>query len=109
MVMIALAGCTSMRGKADAAYAKGNYVDAAGMYDQLGDPAHRDQARMAELRAELWRVENAGGDLDELLTNRDTWQLPSPAGLDAVTAAAAERIRRTVAAVTWPSRGLATN
>ena len=105
--MIALAGCTSLRGKADAAYANGNYVDAAGMYDQLGDPEHRDQARMAELRAELWRIQHDHGSLEELLANRDAWQLPSPPGLDAVTAAAAERIRSAIAAATWKDGPLA--
>jgi hypothetical protein len=105
--MIALAGCTSLRGKADAAYSSGNYVGAAGMYDQLGDAGRRDQARAAELRAELWRVQNAGGSLEELLDNRDTWHLPGPDGLPPVIEAASDRIRRAVSAATWKDGPLA--
>ena len=57
MVMIALAGCTSLRGKADAAYAHGDYAKAAEMYDQLvrgGDTdaiPRRTQAREVLARA----------------------------------------------------------
>jgi hypothetical protein len=56
-----LPACTTLRGRAEAAYAKGNYLDAAELYDELArdDPkdtaaiAARDRARQAAIRVDV--------------------------------------------------------
>lgn len=114
MVMIVLAGCTSLRGKADAAYAHGDYANAAELYDQLvrgGDQSaipRRTQAREEELRVELYNVQAARaagyefiGKLALLLDQRDTWQgdgaEPLAGGIAFEVAAASAKIGAQVA------------
>jgi hypothetical protein len=117
MVMIALAGCTSLRGKADAAYAHGDYAKAADLYDQLvrgGDTdaiLRRTQAREEELRVELYNVQAARaagyefiGKLALLLDQRDDWDgdgaAPLGGGIAFEVAAASAKIGAEVAART---------
>ena len=114
MVMIALAGCTSLRGKADAAYAHGDYAKAADLYDQLvrgGDSGaipRRTQAREEELRVELYNVQAARaagyeltGMLALLLDQRDAWEgdgaAPLAGGIAFEVAAASAKIGAQVA------------
>jgi hypothetical protein len=114
MVMIALAGCTSLRGKADAAYAHGDYAKAADLYDQLvrgGDTGaipRRTQAREEELRVELYNVQAARAagyefidKLARLLDQRDAWQgdgaAPLAGGIAFEVAAASAKIGAQVA------------
>jgi hypothetical protein len=114
MVLIALAGCTSLRGKADAAYAHGDYAKAADLYDQLvrgGDTGaipRRTQAREEELRVELYNVQAARaagyeyiGKLALLLDQRDAWQgdgaAPLAGGIAFEVAAASAKIGAEIA------------
>lgn len=100
MVLVMLMGCTTMRGRADTAYAHGDYIEAADLYDKLAaaNPqdreviARRDQARTAELKSELADVETARiagldaestGKLALVLAQRDVWGGVTPADLQA--------------------------
>jgi hypothetical protein len=119
LVVMVLAGCTSLRGKADAAFAHGDYAQAAAMYDQLvADSPHdgalikrRTQAREEELRVELYEEQAARaagydftGKLAVLLEQRDTWDgdgaAPLAGGIAFEVAAASARIGAQVAART---------
>jgi hypothetical protein len=85
-----LAGCTSLRDRADSAMQRGDYLQAATMYDQLATAnpkdaaaiARRDQARASVLRVDLYQVQRAreaGQTADAiqklgvLLEHRDGW------------------------------------
>jgi len=101
LVLVAtMMGCTTMRGRADTAYAHGDYIEAAALYDKLvaANPedreviARRDQARAAELKSELADVETARvagldaestGKLALVLAQRDVWGGVTPADLQA--------------------------
>jgi hypothetical protein len=81
-VLALLAGCASVRGRADDAFAEGRYLDAAELYDQVGDAdaiAHRDAARqeaLKQLRAAYHTSASpdvAARQLQELLAYRDGW------------------------------------
>jgi hypothetical protein len=89
-IAILVGGCTSLRGRADEAYSRHDYLKAAELYDQLvkANPkdasavARRAEARDAELRYELVGVQAARGRgqsavaaqrLGELLDRRDAW------------------------------------
>ena len=66
-LLLLLTGCTTMRGRADSAYSKGNYLEAIAIDDQIlrehpNDAAaskHRSAARNAELRVEVKSVQQA--------------------------------------------------
>jgi hypothetical protein len=95
LALLLLAGCATMRGRADDAYAHGNYLEAADLYDKLvaANPrdaqvvAMRDRARAGELRDELMHVQaariarldaEATGLLALLLEQRDVWGGKTP-------------------------------
>lgn len=86
MALIVMAGCSSLRGKGDAAYTHGDYASAAELYDRAVKGGDRDaiplrtKAREEELRVELFFVQTvraAGADptgkLAMLLDQRDAW------------------------------------
>ncbi|MGE3456021.1 MAG: hypothetical protein AB7O24_12980, partial [Kofleriaceae bacterium] len=85
--------CTTLRGRADEAYARGDYLEAAKLYDQMvaEDPRNteavkrRFEARVAALRTMLrstqlarstGRSEAAVNELAKLLHHRDLWGMP---------------------------------
>ncbi|MGE0871157.1 MAG: hypothetical protein AB7P03_21510 [Kofleriaceae bacterium] len=104
--MIAVLGiaCTTLRGRADEAYARGDYLEAAKLYDQMvaAEPDNaealerRFAARAAALRAMLQatqlarstgRTEAAINELARLLHHRDLWAMPPDPDLVAPIAA----------------------
>ncbi|MBW8772761.1 MAG: hypothetical protein JF590_05665 [Gemmatimonadetes bacterium] len=110
---LVMAGCTTLRGRADTAYAHGDFMQAAQLYDKLvtdnpGDReliARRERARAGELGRELSDVQAARyaqldgehtGRLALLLDQRDSWGGVMPAELQPALAtevdAAAARI-----------------
>lgn len=94
--LLLLPACTTLRGRAEAAYAKGDYLEAAQLYDELArDQPHDASAKAARDRA---RQAAVGAEVDKSRVLRTTKQ-------DDAAAEAAERGLRLAHGWSLPTDG----